>query len=52
MLVVDGNSVYEIDEECISKRQISKRCGIPEEWLPHAPVKDKMTGKEERNRKR
>ena len=28
MLVIDGNSVYEIDEECVKKRGVSKHCGI------------------------
>ena len=27
-LVIDGNSFFEIDEECIKRKQISKKCGI------------------------
>ena len=27
-LIIDGNSVYEIDEECLKKRKISPACGI------------------------
>ena len=28
MLVIDVNSAYEIDEECVKKRGVSKHCGI------------------------
>jgi len=27
-LIIDGNSVFEIDEECIKKKKISKKCGL------------------------
>jgi len=27
-LIIDGNSVFEIDEECLKKRKISKECEI------------------------
>ena len=27
-LIIDGNSVYEIDEECLKKRKVSLTCGI------------------------
>ena len=29
-LVIDGNSVYEIDEECARKKKLPKECGIYE----------------------
>ena len=29
-LIIDGNSVYEIDEECARKRKLPKECGIYE----------------------
>ncbi len=32
-LIIDGNSVYEIDEECVKKRRISKECGVYEKLL-------------------
>ena len=35
-LIIDGNSVFEIDEECIKKRKIPKDCDI-EKYI----VKDK-----------
>ena len=28
MLIIDGNSVYEIDEECVRKKKVPKECGI------------------------
>ena len=27
-LIIDGNSVFEIDEECIKRRKIPKNCDI------------------------
>ena len=27
-LIIDGNSFFEIDEECIKKKRISKKCGL------------------------
>lgn len=27
-LIIDGNSFFEIDEECIKKRRVSKQCGL------------------------
>ena len=27
-LIIDGNSVYEIDEECLKKRKKTPACGI------------------------
>ena len=32
-LIIDGNSVYEIDEECVKKRKPSKECGVYEKLL-------------------
>lgn len=29
-LVIDGNAVYEIDEECVKKKHPPKECGIYE----------------------
>ncbi len=33
MLIVDGNSVYEIDEECAKRKKVPKECGIYEKML-------------------
>lgn len=27
-LIIDGNSVFEIDEECLKKRKVKKDCGL------------------------
>ena len=27
-LIIDGNSFFEIDEECLKKRKNSKKCGL------------------------
>lgn len=29
MLIIDDNSVYEIDEECIQKNNVAKECNLP-----------------------
>ena len=33
MLIIDGNSVYEIDEECVRKKKVPKECGIYEKMM-------------------
>lgn len=30
MLIIDKNSVYEIDEECLKRKKVSKECGTAE----------------------
>lgn len=30
MLIIDKNSVYEIDEECLKKKRVPKECGTAE----------------------
>ena len=30
MLVIEGNSVYEIDEECLKRRKVPKECEVYE----------------------
>ena len=30
MLIIDKNSVYGIDEECLKKKKVSKECGTEE----------------------
>ena len=29
-LIIDGNSVYEIDEECLKKRHVPEECRVKE----------------------
>ena len=45
-LIIDGNSVYEIDEECLKKRKISPTCGIEQALKTQAERE-----KEEKERK-
>ena len=39
-LVIDGNSFFEIDEECIKKKKISKKCGL-DKYLKEEKVKER-----------
>ena len=27
-LIIDGNTFFEIDEECLKKKKVSKECGL------------------------
>lgn len=45
-LVIDGNSFFEIDEECIKKKKIPKNCGL-DKYL-----KDKFDQKTQENKKK
>lgn len=45
-LIIDGNSFFEIDEECLKKRKVSKKCGL-DKYL-----KDKYNRKESTNKKK
>lgn len=38
-LIIDGNSFFEIDEECIKKKRISKQCGL-DKYLKNDKHKD------------
>ena len=33
MLIIDGNSVYEIDEECARRKKVPKECRIYEKMI-------------------
>ena len=35
-LIIDGNSVYEIDEECMKKRKVSQTCEIEQDLKKQA----------------
>ncbi len=41
MLVIDGNSVYEIDEECIRKKKVPKECRTYEKIMREHSKKEK-----------
>ena len=32
-LIIDGKSVFEIDEECIKKRKVPSECGIEKDLI-------------------
>lgn len=44
MLVIEDNSVYEIDEECAKRKKVPKECRIYEKILQE----QKREGKEQR----
>lgn len=33
-LIIDGNAVYEIDEECVKRKQIPKECEVLDKLKP------------------
>lgn len=33
MLIIEDNSVYEIDEECVKRKKVPKECGVYEKLL-------------------
>ena len=39
-LIIDGNSFFEIDEECIKKNKISKECGL-DKYMKQDSTKEK-----------
>ena len=50
MLVIEGNSVYEIDEECVRKRKVPKECRVYEKILQKQQEKQKQKGTHHRPR--
>ena len=36
MLIIEGNSVYEIDEECVRKRKVPEKCRCRENGMRRA----------------
>ena len=49
-LIIDGNSFFEIDEECIKKNKISKECGL-DKYLKDDKTRDQKKETKERLRK-
>ena len=45
MLIIDGNSVYEIDEECARKKKVPKECGIYEKMMQQQNREIRLTYK-------
>ena len=53
MLIIDGNSVYEIDEECVRKKKVPKECGIYEKMKQQQnPDKESEYAAQHQNTKR
>lgn len=50
MLVIEGNSVYEIDEECVRKRKVPEECRVYEKILQNQQEKQKQKGTHHRPR--
>lgn len=45
-LIIDGNSVFEIDEECLKRRKPSQECDIEkyiEKHIENEPLESKRT---------
>lgn len=50
-LIIDGNSFFEIDEECLKKRKISKSCGL-EKYFKDKNMNEKYLNDKKENIKR
>lgn len=48
-LVIDGNSFFEIDEECIKKKNISSKCGL-DKYLKDKKQISKSTDRKQKKR--
>ena len=48
-LIIDGNSFFEIDEECLKKKRVSKKCGL-DKYL-YTEEKQEENFKRDRNTK-
>lgn len=46
-LIIDGNSFFEIDEECLKKKRVPKRCGL-DKYLQDKYVKKEQVDKKKR----
>ena len=51
MLIIDKNSVYEIDEECLKRKKVPKECGTAE-LIEELRQKEKQNPAQKANRKR
>lgn len=48
MLVIEDNSVYEIDEVCVKQKQIPKECGIYEKLMQEKKKNEKGLQKQDK----
>lgn len=49
MLIIDRNSVYEIDEECLKRKKVPKECGTAE-LVEELRQKEKKLSSQKRKR--
>lgn len=49
MLIIDKNSVYEIDEECLKRRKVQSECGTAE--LAEQMRQKEKQGKQRKHKK-
>lgn len=49
MLIIDKNSVYEIDEECLKRKKVPKECKTAEK-AEEVRQKEQKQGMQRRNR--
>lgn len=49
-LVIDGNSFFEIDENCIKEKNISKKCGL-DKYLKEDSKRNILDERESKKRK-
>ena len=45
-LIIDGNSVFEIDEECIKKKKVPKECDVEKYIVKDDSFENKKMNKE------
>ena len=50
-LIIDGNSFFEIDEECIKRKKVSPKCGL-DKYLKNENENDKIKVKDMVEKKR
>ena len=48
-LIIDGNSVFEIDEQCLNRRKVPSSCDI-EKYMDKFKKKEEKRSKEKRRR--
>lgn len=48
-LIIDGNSVFEIDEQCLKKRKVPSNCEI-EKYMDKFKIREEKRGKKVRRR--
>ena len=50
MLIIDNNSVYEIDEECLEKRGVPNECGTAQKVEEMRQKENRKQGQNRRSR--